>query len=103
MLWVVFGVLAVVVVIDLIIRVTGVLAILPILERSPPFAVETIAPSPTAEQVTFTSSDGVTLRGSLHLPTNGPPRALVIFCPELGGDHWSASWYCRALQSASST
>jgi pimeloyl-ACP methyl ester carboxylesterase len=77
-----------------------VFAILPILERSPPFAVEPTAPSPTAEPVTFTSADGVTLRGSLHLPSNGPPRALVIFCPELGGDHWSAGWYCRALQSA---
>ena len=100
MLWVVVGFLAVVVVIDLIIRVTAVLAILPILERSPPFAVDTIAPSPTAEPVTFASSDGVTLRGSLHLPTNGPPRALVIFCPEFGGDHWSAGWYCRALMGA---
>ncbi len=100
MLWVVFGVLAAWVVIDLIVRAVAVLAILPILERSPPFAVEAIAPSPTAEQVTFASSDGVTLRGSLHLPNNGPPRALVIFCPELGGDHWSASWYCRALLGA---
>jgi uncharacterized protein len=99
-LWVVLGIVAVWVVIDLVIRVIAVLAILPILERSPPFAVEATAPSPTAEQVTFASSDGVTLRGSLHLPSNGTPRALVIFCPELGGDHWSAAWYCRALPSA---
>jgi fermentation-respiration switch protein FrsA (DUF1100 family) len=99
-LWVVLGILAAWVVIDLVVRAAGVFAILPILERSPPFAVEPTAPSPTAEAVTFTSSDGLTLRGSLHLPPNGPPRAIVIFCPELGGDHWSAGWYCRALQSA---
>jgi pimeloyl-ACP methyl ester carboxylesterase len=99
-LWVVIGILAAWVVIDLIVRGIALLAILPILERSPPFAVEPTAPSPSAEQVTFTSSDGITLRGSLHLPSNGPPRAVVIFCPELGGDHWSAGWYCRALQAA---
>ena len=100
MLWIVLGILAAWLVIDLAIRAIAVLAILPILERSPPFAVEPTAPSPTAEPVTFTSSDGVTLRGSLHLPSNGSPQALVIFCPELGGDHWSAGWYCRALQAA---
>jgi pimeloyl-ACP methyl ester carboxylesterase len=99
-LWVVLGVLAVWAVIDLAVRVAAVLAILPILERSPPFSVEPTAPSPTAEAVTFKSWDGLTLRGSLHLPSNGAPRALVIFCPELGGDHWSATWYCRALQAA---
>ncbi len=100
MLWVVLGILAAWVVIDLVIRIVAVFAILPILERSPPFAVEATAPSPTAESVTFASADGITLRGGLHLPNNGPPRGIVIFCPELGGDHWSASWYCRALQSA---
>jgi uncharacterized protein len=99
-LWVVLGIFAVWIVIDSVIRVIAVFAILPILERPPPFAVEPTAPSPTAEPVTFTSSDGITLRGSLHMPTNGVPRAIVIFCPELGGDHWSAGWYCRALQSA---
>ena len=100
MLWVVLGVLAAWVVIDLVIRVIAVFAILPVLERSPPFSVEPTAPSPTAECVTFLTSDGVTLRGSLHLPPNGAPRGLVIFCPEFGGDHWSAGWYCRALQDA---
>ncbi len=100
MLWIVLGILAAWLVVDLIIRVVAVLAILPILERSPPFAVETTAPSPSAESITFTSSDGITLRGSLRLPSNGAPRAVVIFCPELGGDHWSAGWYCRALEAA---
>jgi uncharacterized protein len=99
-LWVVLGVLAVWVVLDLIVRVSAVLAILPILERSPPFSVEPTAPSPTADAVTFKSGDGLTLRGSLHLPSEGAPRGVVIFCPELGGDHWSAGWYCRALQAA---
>jgi uncharacterized protein len=102
-LWIVLGILATWVVIDLTIRVTAVFAILPILERSPPFAVEPTAPSPTAEPVTFASEDGITLRGSLHWPADGPPRGLVIFCPELGGDHWSAAWYCHALQAAGFT
>ena len=100
MLWIVFGLLATVIAIDVAIRTTAVFAILPILERSPPFAVEPTAPSPSAEPVTFTSEDGITLRGSVHWPTEGPPRGLVIFCPEFGGDHWSSQWYCQGLQAA---
>jgi pimeloyl-ACP methyl ester carboxylesterase len=99
-LWGVLGILAGFVVLDLLIQVVAVFSILPILERSPPFAVEPTSPAPAAEAVEFQTSDGLTLHASLHLPGDGPPVGLVIFCPELGGDHWSATWYCRALLEA---
>jgi len=99
-LLVVFGIFAGLVIFDLVVRVVAVVAILPILERPPPFTVEPTSPAPAAEPVTFQTPDGLTLHASLHLPVDGLPTGLVIFCPELGGDHWSATWYCRALPPA---
>jgi len=99
-LWGVLGVVVGLAVIDLVVRGLAVHSILPILERSPPFSVEPTPPCPKAESITIRSSDGLTLRGSLHAPTEGKPRGLVIFCPELGGDHWSAAWYCHGLLAA---
>jgi uncharacterized protein len=98
-LWGVVGVVAAVVVVDLLIHAVAIFSILPILERCPPFSVEPTSPSPDAERIEFPSADGLTLRGSLHLPT-GPPVGLIVFCPELGGDHWSALWYCQGLLKA---
>jgi fermentation-respiration switch protein FrsA (DUF1100 family) len=98
--WSVIGAVAAVVVFDILIRIRGVLCLLPILERLPPFAVEPTPPHPVAENVEFTTPDGVVLRGSLLPPVAGKPQGLVIFCPELEGDHWSAAWYCRGLLDA---
>jgi pimeloyl-ACP methyl ester carboxylesterase len=97
---VVFGILAGLIVLNLVFQIAGIIAILPILERSPPFAVEPTSPAPAAERVTFQTPDDVTLHASLHLPGDATPVGTVIFCPELGGDHWSATWYCRALVEA---
>jgi pimeloyl-ACP methyl ester carboxylesterase len=99
-LTVLFGILAGLIVLDVVIQTAGLIAILPLLERSPPFAVEPTAPAPAAERVSFRTPDGITLHASLHLPLAGQPTGTVIFCPELGGDHWSATWYCRALMEA---
>ena len=55
---------------------------------------------PAADRVEFRTLDGLTLHASLHLPLEARPSVTVIFCPELGGDHWSATWYCRALMEA---
>lgn len=53
-----------------------------------------------AEPIQFATSDGLTLRGSLHGDRFGRPRGLVIFCPEVNGDHRSAAEYCRGLLEA---
>ena len=94
MLWVLLCIFAGFVLVDVLFQIAGIIAILPILERSPPFAVEPSSPAPAAERISFKTADGLTINGSLHLPVHGSPVALVIFCPELGGDHWSATWYC---------
>jgi pimeloyl-ACP methyl ester carboxylesterase len=99
-LLVVVCILAGLLLLDVVIQGAGIVAILPILERTPPFAVEPTSPAPAAEPVAFHTADGLTLHASLHLPGNDPPVGTVIFCPELGGDHWSATWYCRALPEA---
>jgi pimeloyl-ACP methyl ester carboxylesterase len=100
-LWAVLGIVAGLVVLDLLIHViAAVVYILPILERSPPFGVESTTPCPHAEPVEFPTTDGLTLRGSLHLPAEGQPIGLIVFCPELEGDHWSAPRYCRGLIDA---
>jgi pimeloyl-ACP methyl ester carboxylesterase len=99
-LWGLLGILAGVIVVDAIIRIVAVLCILPILERSPPFAVEPTSPAHAAERVAIQTADGLTLHASLHLPGDVAPVGLVIFCPELGGDHWSATWYCQGLLNA---
>jgi uncharacterized protein len=98
-IWGAIWVVAALVFVDLVIRAVAIFSILPILERCPPFSVEPTSPSPDAERIEFETADGFTLRGSLHLPS-GAPRGLIVFCPELGGDHWSALWYCQGLLQA---
>jgi len=68
-----------------------------IFENVPPFNVATEKPLVDAECVSIVTSDGVTLQGSLingHLPD---PRGLLLFLPELRGNHWMARRYCEAL------
>lgn len=74
--------------------------VLPMVENSPPFSVEQLPPHPDAEQVTFRTRDGLTLRGSLYIHTDRPARGLILFCHEFGGMHWSAQWYCAGLWEA---
>jgi pimeloyl-ACP methyl ester carboxylesterase len=98
--WGVLGVVAGLAVVDLLIHLVAVRYILPILERSPPFSVEATPPDPHAEPVSCRTPDGITLRGSLHRPPDRAPLGLIVFCPEVANDHWSATWYCPALLSA---
>ncbi len=82
---------------DLVVRVYYVAIVLRIFETKPPFSVNTFPPDPMAEPIEFTTSHGLTLRGSLyHLPER-TPRGLILFCPETDGSHWSAMSYCRGL------
>ena len=95
----VFFVVAGALVADLVVRALAVRVILPVFERKPPFSVESSEPAPDALRISFPTSHGLTLRGSLSIPDD-PPRGLVVFCPEMTGSHWSAQWYCRGLSEA---
>ncbi|MCH2202276.1 MAG: lysophospholipase [Fuerstiella sp.] len=69
-----------------------------VFENVPPFGVVPAEFSPRARQLSFQSPDGLKLSGSLHSPfSEEAPRGLVIFCPELGGNHWMATHYCHSL------
>jgi uncharacterized protein len=86
-----------IVLLDLVARVFYVRLVLPRFENKPPFNGTTHPTHPTAEPVTLTTADGLTLRGALLRSSFLQPRGLVLFCPELDGDHTSAGWYCEAL------
>lgn len=69
-----------------------------VFENVPPFGVVPADESPLARRLTIPTSDGVTLCGSLHPPLSGEsPRAVIVFCPELNGNHWMAAHYCHGL------
>ena len=82
---------------DLAFRLYSIRLILRIFDKPLRLRAEEPQQSPTAETLVIPSTDGVTLRGSLHRSELQPARGLVVFCPELNGSHWSASSYCAGL------
>ncbi len=69
-----------------------------IFEDVPPFGVVPTELSPGARRLSITTSDGLTLSGSLHPPVDEQtPRGLVIFFPELNGNQFMATHYCHSL------
>ncbi|MCH2212958.1 MAG: lysophospholipase [Fuerstiella sp.] len=92
------GLVCIVVLAELIFRQFAAKRIRHVFENVPPFGVVPAEFSPGARQLSFRSTDGLRLSGSLHSPVSGePPRGLVIFCPELSGNHWMATHYCHSL------
>ena len=85
------------VMLDLVVHLIYVRLILRIFETKPPFSVVSSPPIPDAEIISFVTSDGITLRGSIHRPISGPAKGVVLFCPELEGSHWSAATYAHGL------
>ena len=100
MSWTVVGIIAIPIVVDLTIHVISAMIALPLFERELTFSVEEVPPDPDAEQFCFPTSGGLTLRGSLLRQSQQPARGLILFCPELQGNHWSARWYCEGLIAA---
>lgn len=83
--------------IELAVRVYYVRIVLRVFETKPPFGVPLFHPDPNAESIEFTTSGGLTLRGSLHRRPERTAKGLILFCPETDGSHWSAISYCHAL------
>lgn len=86
--------------VDLAIRVFYVRLILPQFETRPPFNVEPHPACPRTETVATTTDDGLVLRGRLYRSQELRPRGLILFCPELDGNHCSAPFYCAGLLDA---
>ena len=95
-IYVILGLLAC----DFLVRLFFAIIILPTFERKPPFGVEPVSPHPDAEHIKFPTDRGLTLQGSLYRHEDQPSRGLIIFCPELGGTHWSVMSYCEGLWNA---
>lgn len=95
MIW--LGTLVVLLAIDLAVRIYYVRIILRVFETKPPFRAHLFPPDPTAEALDFTTTDGITLRGSLHRQPDRTAKGLILFCPETDSSHWSARSYCHAL------
>ena len=95
--WIVVSVLAILLAVEFILHGVYGAIMLRSFVRKLAFGVEPDSPDPDAEAVSFPAADGLTLRGSLYRHTASPARGVVVFCPEYGGNHWSAGWYARGL------
>ena len=98
--WPIVGIVAAVILIDVLIQWPYIRVVLPMFEEAPPFRVEEWPPDPDAERVSFPSSHKLTLRGSLYRRPNRTSGGLIIFCHEFGGNHWTAMSYCQGLWKA---
>lgn len=100
MIWAVVGLLAFVVLADVLIQWNAVRVTLAVIENAPPFRVESLPPDPDAEPLSVQTRDGITLRGCLYRQAEQKPRGVVVFCPEFASNHRSAMLYCSALSRA---
>ncbi len=98
--WAIVSILAALLLFELLIQIHAVKEVLSMMENSPPFYVEDIPADPDAERISFSTPDGLTLRGSLHQHEDRPVRGLIVFCNEFGANHWSAMSYCEGLWEA---
>ena len=96
LLWIGVGLVA----LDVAYHILAVLLIVPMFETPPPFRVSPSTPDSRAELVEISTSDGLTLRGSLRLPRDPDPLGIIVFCPELHGNHWMAMRYGQGLLDA---
>jgi pimeloyl-ACP methyl ester carboxylesterase len=70
-----------------------------IFEEKPLFIVPRGSPVDGAEDVSFETDCGYTLRGC-YLRASAPRRGVVLFGPEFGSDRWSCYQYCSRLLEA---
>lgn len=70
-----------------------------IFQEKPLFIVPRGQPIPEAENVSFPTEDGLTLRGC-YLPARGKRRGVLLFGLEFGSNRWSCLPYCEHLLEA---
>jgi len=101
--WTIIGLLLGVVLIDLVVRFVIVRVVVRVFEEMPSFGVILGKPNPDAQCLEFATTHGLTLRGSLYVPKQVESRGIIVFCPELEGNHWLAMEYGQGLISAGFT
>lgn len=97
--WIITGLVLSFFVADYALRSYAKYKIADLFENVPPFNVVAEAEIPDCRPLTITTSDGLRLSGGLHWPDREHPLGLVIFFPELSGNHLMARRYCDALLS----
>lgn len=70
------------------------------LEHTPPFNVDEPTSKSGVAEVSFPTTDGLTLHGCLFRKSDRVSKGLVVFCHELGSNCWSATTYCSGLMAA---
>ena len=70
-----------------------------IVENVPTFAAVPTRPLSSATSFRISVDEDVELEACLHLPPV-EPAGVILFCPELHGNHWTALHYCPALLDA---
>ena len=97
-------VLAVLLAAEVALQVFAVWVSRPLFENSPAFNLAPAAPDPSAAPVAIPGPDGRTLAAAVFPPTDpdrdGPPRGVVLFCPETGGTRWFAPRYLDGVRAA---
>ena len=77
-----------------------------VVENVPTFAAVPTAEQPECPTIQISASDQteIELQACIHAPRNGvllsQAKGLIVFCPELNGNHWTALHYCGALLDA---
>lgn len=100
MVWALLGLIAGLLLAEVLIQVRAVRVVLTLIENPPPFRVQSLPADPDAERFEVKTPDGLTLRGSIYRQTERTPRGLIVFCHEYGSNHWSAMLYSGALWRA---
>lgn len=70
-----------------------------IFQEKPLFIIPRGEPHPDAEDVRFSTTNGLTLQGC-YLRTDKPRKGVVLFGLEFGSNRWSCSSYCDWLLEA---
>src|SRR5438067_2521289 len=73
--------------------------LLRIFQEKPLFIIPRGQPVPEAEDVSFKTADGLTLRGC-YFKAKGPRRGVILFGVEFGSNRWSCVQYCQHLIDA---
>ena len=100
MVGVLIGLLAGLLLAEVLVQWRAVRMVLLLLENSPPFRIEFLPADPDVECFEVRTLDGLTLRGSIYRQHDRLPRGMIVFCHEFGNNHWSAMLYASALWKA---
>lgn len=71
-----------------------------IFQEKPLFIVPKGQPVPGAEDVSFQTADGLTLRGCYLKTSAAARRGVILFGPEFGSNRWACFQYCERLIEA---